>query len=510
MARYIFCEGKRNLTHIVSDGACRQNDPTNVEEPEEPEEQEVTEERDCTDRCTKELSPVCGTDNTTYENLCKLNIADCNSATEIRKQHDGECIEEKECSTKCKNGSLGKKVCGTDGVTYNSMCHLKKANCKSDVEIDRQHKGKCKPPVKKPIMVNDSVGTVDDIPEPECPKFCNKMSAPVCGSDYKTYGNECTLNKEKCDNPSVALYKLNDGECKCPAMCPRIWKPVCGTDNEEYPSPCELKRATCEGETIVEIAKYGPCDKSATLMEPDVHNKKVNTSCPCPKHYKLVCGSDGKNYNNECTAECAGVKIAKHRPCKPLFANDYVEPTGPTTTEKPEPTEPAKSCQKICTRIFMETCGKNKDGYIMYSNPCMMDVLTCEANDPARQVNKNVCGMKKDGTHRFFHNVCFALGLNQANIHNPDGPDLQLPATVVDDENCEAEEEEETFMAGDFTGKETTDAMTPQQKRRQKNRQKNNKNKQKNIWDYFTNWRQPFMFDDVEEFRGRKRRSTEN
>ena len=61
-------------------------------------------------------------------------------------------------------------------------------------------------PTKKP----------DPYPSPtkgpfHCPEICSAVYEPVCGSDMKTYGNNCELEREACKK---SLNKIHDGECK--------------------------------------------------------------------------------------------------------------------------------------------------------------------------------------------------------------------------------------------------------------------------------------------------------
>lgn len=57
-------------------------------------------------------------------------------------------------------------------------------------------------------------------------------------------------------------------------------------------------------------AKHGSGKHSSDLGEP----------CPCPRMLWPVCGSDGRNYDNECILNCAtkarsDLKLVKKAPC---------------------------------------------------------------------------------------------------------------------------------------------------------------------------------------------------
>jgi len=163
----------------------------------------------CVTECEKILLPVCGDDNITYDNICYLKKRSCLDGMEIQVVHDGPCRKEiiidpfkvlfeniiDDCPDSCEGVEL-KPCCGSNGVTYNNICQLKKEACDSNLDIEEVSSGPC--PVSK------------------CEADCSEYNQDeVCGSDGKTYSSTCQLEKTAC-KLDVNITILNQGSCCLP------------------------------------------------------------------------------------------------------------------------------------------------------------------------------------------------------------------------------------------------------------------------------------------------------
>ncbi|CAL4069381.1 unnamed protein product, partial [Meganyctiphanes norvegica] len=131
----------------------------------------------------------------------------------------------------------------------------------------------------------------------DCLRPCPKHYRHVCGSDGKTYDNECILNYASCRNPSDNIVVAHEGECHddCLRPCPKNVRPVCGSDGKTYDSECDLNYASCRN----------PSDNIVVAHKWECHDDCLR---PCPKNVRHVCGSDGKTYVNECILKYASCR----------------------------------------------------------------------------------------------------------------------------------------------------------------------------------------------------------
>uniref|UniRef100_A0A8C9HJJ6 Kazal-like domain-containing protein n=1 Tax=Piliocolobus tephrosceles TaxID=591936 RepID=A0A8C9HJJ6_9PRIM len=86
---------------------------------------------------------------------------------------------------------------------------------------------------------------------------CPRDWRPICGTDQKTYSNECTLYQE------FQPRKLHEGECiqctRYSEACPRDYKPHCGSDGNVYSNGCTFCNAFVRSQGAIRLKNYGLC-----------------------------------------------------------------------------------------------------------------------------------------------------------------------------------------------------------------------------------------------------------
>lgn len=181
----------------------------------------------CNRPCVKIRKPVCANDGKTYRNLCLFNIAKCKANKTggfLRIKAQGSCRNETARSikerSKCSAGladcvqvgnSTKHSVCGSDNKTYQSFCFFRVARCQAkqkNKNLTVLYKGACGYPKTKKAE--------------NCPlaRQCDNREDPICGSDHKTYRNNCFFVVAKCQatrqNKKLTLKKkgkLENAQC---------------------------------------------------------------------------------------------------------------------------------------------------------------------------------------------------------------------------------------------------------------------------------------------------------
>uniref|UniRef100_A0A914BWJ7 Kazal-like domain-containing protein n=1 Tax=Acrobeloides nanus TaxID=290746 RepID=A0A914BWJ7_9BILA len=274
--------------------------------------------------CVNTYEPVCGSDGKTYANMCFFKAkTSCNdtSSSKITVAYTGEC-----CNYECTNEYS--PICDNFGETHLNLCVFGKKRCLGE----KQH--------SKNLTISSYV-PCEDL---DCDIECSQDYDPICGTDGKTYPNECMLKKiicltnnigitsptldylgeccpdEECDlefksvcdsqgrtHENVVPMKnvisnlnlyviLKDeliidyqGEC-CSRECDSSWKPVCD-GQKTHPNICLFRIKQCEAERrgeVLSLAYSGEC-----CLLP---------SGQCAESGSL-CDSDGQTHKNRCYFE---------------------------------------------------------------------------------------------------------------------------------------------------------------------------------------------------------------
>ncbi|ESO09149.1 hypothetical protein HELRODRAFT_169093 [Helobdella robusta] len=243
----------------------------------------------CFNPCPNNYSPVCANNGKTYVNKCFMDLDACKLSKNlvvISKENcsyeNSLCDKKKECDyyADCYNTPKGltkcicpewcdkivKPVCGSDGLTYDNICEMKRRSCLSKHWIRLVEYGMCS---------KDSENNYRDLGL--LTNYCEQFGCQP--------GAECVVGE--------------DGvECFCANCSSHVTDEVCGTDGRSYRNVCEMKKYSCVNKKTVHVGHAGPCGQ--------------NLNC---KQSKFGCCSDDGRFESQGPNEegCPNVKIGKYK-----------------------------------------------------------------------------------------------------------------------------------------------------------------------------------------------------
>ncbi|RZC40666.1 Kazal 2 domain containing protein [Asbolus verrucosus] len=133
------------------------------------------------------------------------------------------------CSKKCSDSPKRREVCGSDGRTYPSACHLREKTCRQGKAIPIAYKGPCREGATcSNVRCQDRQSCLMDLATGmprcvSCTSTCRprQMHGPICGTNNSTYHSWCDMMQDSCEKGFIINTKYPG---KCVSSAPAVQK----------------------------------------------------------------------------------------------------------------------------------------------------------------------------------------------------------------------------------------------------------------------------------------------